>query len=258
MMRHPTLFGLLFLLLSPLLSRAETIEFKGVLFYVYRHDPAKEKLQIFPGEPPGTPNTFPALEKRLNAKGLQLRFAMNSGIFEPTFLPSGLHISDGKKLTKLNLTDFKKTKEGQLTPNFWLKPNGVFFIRKNGTAAVVESHKYAALGESPVLATQSGPMLVGSGKIHPALTESSTSKRYRNRGGVTKDGKIIFACTHRDPKKGLINLYNTAAFFRDKLGCPNVLYLDGDISCIYIRGETGPIKPGNWFAGILAVTEARK
>lgn len=135
-MRRFTLFGLLIFLL-PLLCRAETVEFKGVLFYVYRFDPAKEKLEIFLGDPPGQPDTSPKLEKRLNAKGRQLRFAVNAGIFEPTFLPSGLHISEGKTMVKLNLTDFKKTKESLYTPNFWLKPNGVFFLRKDGTAAVV-------------------------------------------------------------------------------------------------------------------------
>lgn len=257
MMRHLTLFGLLFFL-SQLLCRAETIEFKGVLFYVYRFDPAKEKLELFLGDPPGAPNEFPLLEKRLNSKGRQLRFALNSGIFEPSFFGSGLHISEGKTITKLNLTDFKKTKESLYTPNFWLKPNGVFFLRKDGTAAVVESHKYATLKENPILAVQSGPMLVGGGRIHPVLTEDSTSRRHRNGVGVTKDGKIIFACTYQDPKKGIINLYNTAAFFRDKLGCPNVLYLDGDISYIYIRGETPALKRSNLFAGILAVTEPKK
>ncbi len=256
-MRRLTLLSLLFCL-SPLLLQAETIEFKGVLFYVYRFDPAKEKLEIFLGDPPGQANTFPKLEKRLNAKCRQLRFAVNAGIFEPTFLPSGLHISEGKTIVKLNLTDFKKTKQSLYTPNFWLKPNGVFFLRKDGTAAVVESHKYATMRESPILATQSGPMLVGGGKIHPVLTADSTSRRHRNGVGVTKNGEIIFACTYRDREKGIINLYNTAAFFRDKLGCPNVLYLDGDISYIYIRGETGPVERSNLFSGILAVTEPKK
>lgn len=255
-MRRLTLFAWL-LSLSPLTSQAETVEFKGVLFYVHRFDPEKEKLEIFLGDPPGQPNTFLQLEKRLNAQGRQLRFAMNSGIFEPTFLPSGLHVSEGKSIVKLNLTDFKKTRENQFTPNFWLKPNGVFFLRGDGTAAIVESHRYARLKESPVLATQSGPLLVDHGKIHPVLNENSTSKRYRNGVGVTLDGKVLFACTHRDREKGLINLYNTAAFFRDKLGCPNALYLDGDISCIYIRGETPSLKRSNWFSGILAVTEAK-
>lgn len=255
-MRHLTLFSLLFFL-SPFLSRADTVEFKGVLFYVYRLDAQKEKLEIFLGDTRGKPNTFPKLEERLNAKGKQLKFAMNAGIFEPNFLPTGLHISEGKTIVKLNLTDFKKTKQSLYTPNFWLKPNGVFFLRKDGSAAVVESSKYATLKESPILATQSGPMLVGDGKIHPVLTEDSTSRRYRNGVGVTKDGKIIFACSHRNRETGLINLYNTAAFFRDKLGCPNALYLDGVISYIYIQGETPPITPSNQFAGILAVTEKK-
>ena len=254
---HLTLLGLL---LNPVGSglQAETVEFNGNLFWVYHYDPAKEKLELFLGEPQGKPNTFTGLEKRLNAQGRQLKFAMNSGIFEGTFFPSGLHISEGKTITKLNLKDFKKTREGELTPNFFLKPNGVFFLRKDGSAAVVESLRYSQLSESPVLATQSGPMLVGEGKIHPVLTKDSTSKRYRNGVGVTKDGKIIFACSHLNVETGMSNLYNFAAFFRDKLGCPNALYLDGDISYIFIRGETPALRETNWFSGILAVTEEKK
>ena len=72
---------------------------------------------------------------------------------------------------------------------------------------------------------------------------------------MTAEGKVIFASSVLERDKGMSNLYNTATLFRDKLKCPNVLYLDGDISYLYLKGVTPPIEETNWFAGILAITD---
>lgn len=238
---------------TPLWS--ETIEHAGTTYWVQRVDPAKDRLELFLAERAGEPNTFPKLEAHLAAEGKRLRFAMNSGIFERTFLPSGLHIAEGKTIVPLNLQDYAKREEGDLTPNFFLKPNGVFFLRGNGNAAIAESARYARSGEKPVLATQSGPLLVEAGAIHPALEANSTSQRYRNGVGVTKGGQVVFVCSVLEGEKGVSNLYRFAELFRDRLSCPDALYLDGQISDIYIRDLTGPIEQTNSFAGILAITE---
>lgn len=239
---------------SPL-ALAETIEHAEANFFVYRVDPGTEKIELFLSEKRGEPNTFPKLDERIRAQGRRLKFAMNSGIFEETFLPSGLHIADGKTVTKLNLNEFVKTRVDEVTPNFFLKPNGVFFIRSDGSAAVVETSRYVSLNEKPVLATQSGPLLVQEGKIHSALNADSTSAMYRNGVGVNRAGQIVFVCSLLDRELGRSNLYHFAELFRDKLDCPNALYLDGQISYVFIEGETAPIRETNWFAGILAITE---
>jgi len=247
------------ILLSSFTAKAEIMEFGGTSFYVYEHDPAKEKLELWLGPGKEKPNTFPGVEARARDAGRKVKFATNAGIFEGNFLPTGLHISEGKTVVKLNTEDFVKTSEGQLTPNFYLKPNGVFYLTDQGGAAVVEtSVMQKAAMATPRLATQSGPLLVSQGKIHPVLGKDSTSKRYRNGVGVTKDGRIFFACSVLERDKGLSNLYNFASLFRDKLGCPNALYLDGDLSYVYIAGETPPIIETNWFAGIFVVTEPDK
>ncbi|MDF1811345.1 MAG: phosphodiester glycosidase family protein [Verrucomicrobiales bacterium] len=235
---------------------AETIVHEGAEYWIYRLDPEKEKLELFLGEKKGKPNTFPALEERLNRQGKQLKFAVNAGIFEPNFVSSGLHVSEGKTIVKLNLADFKKTRESEFTPNFYLKPNGVFYLLEDGRVGIVESSRYRTLRfASPVrIANQSGPLLAAAGKIHPVLTKDSISTRHRNGLGVTKDGKIIFACTVHDRKKGLSNLYNFSTLFTAKLRCPDALYLDGDISYIFIKGVTPPLRESNWFGGIFAVT----
>jgi len=233
---------------------AEIVPHRGISFHIYRHDPANGTLELWLAKEGGKPNTFTEVEARAKASGKELLFALNAGIFEPDFLPTGLHVSEGKTVKDLNLQDHKKQREGEFTPNFYLKPNGVFFVRPDGTAGVYESKEYARAGESVRIATQSGPLLVWDGKIHPVLTEDSTSVRYRNGVGVTPDGEIIFACSVLDVEKGMSNLHNFATLFRDKLNCPDALYLDGDISYIYLKGETPPITKTNWFGGIFVVT----
>jgi uncharacterized protein YigE (DUF2233 family) len=253
MVRRHTLFFFLLSLAAGL--RAETIDHGGAGFWIYRVDPKAVKIELFLPEKAGEPNTFPKLEAQLAAKGRRLVFAMNSGIYEGNFRPTGLHVSDGVEITPLNLKDFVKRTPEEPVHNFFLKPNGVFFLRRDGSAAVVESARYATLGEAPLLATQSGPLLVEGGRIHPVLQPASTSKRSRNGVGVTKEGQVVFACSVLERDKGMSNLYRFAELFRDRLACPDALYLDGAISCIHLRGLTGPVKESNWFAGILAVTE---
>lgn len=255
MLRPLTLYGLAVFLSASTALRSETIEHAGTTYWVQRVDPAMDQLELFLAETAGEPNTFPKLEARLAAQGKRLRFALNSGIFEGNFLPSGLHIAEGKTIVPLNLQDYIKKSEGDLTPNFYLKPNGVFFLRENGSAAIAESAHYATLGEKPVLATQSGPLLVQGGTIHPVLQANSTSQRYRNGVGVTKDGQVVLVCSVLEREKGMSNLYHFAELFRDRLACPDALYLDGDISYVYIRDLTGPLEQTNFFAGILAITE---
>tara|TARA_R110000850_G_scaffold248127_2_gene373037 strand:+ start:1310 stop:2113 length:804 start_codon:yes stop_codon:yes gene_type:complete len=258
MFRLLTLLCFALIALMPQLGdSAEQITYRGKSFWVYEVDPKTEKLEIFLGTEEGKPNTFPALEQRIKSDGRRLKFAMNAGIFEGTFIPTGLHISEGKVISPLNLKNFIKEREGQFTPNFFLKPNGVFFVRQDGTADIFESTRYANSDEKPRLATQSGPLLVAAGKIHPVLEPDSTSERSRNGAGISADGKVILVCSALAPNEpaGRSNLYRFAELFRDRLNCPNALYLDGAISNIYIRGKTASIRESNWFAGILAIAE---
>lgn len=254
MVRRCTLFALVLLLLLIAL-RAETIEHAGTTYWVHRVDPTVVAIELHLAPEAGKPNTFPQLEARLASRGRRLLFAMNAGIFEPNFLPTGLHIADGKTIVPLNLDDYQKRHTDEPTPNFFLKPNGVFYLRSDRSPAIVESRKFATLGEKPILATQSGPLLVEAGKIHPVLQPESTSRRTRNGVGVTEAGEVIFVCSVSDRTKGLSNLYRFAELFRDRLACPNALYLDGDISHIHLHGITGPLEETNWFAGLFAITD---
>lgn len=81
---------------------------------------------------------------------------------------------------------------------------------------------------APRFATQSGPMLVIGGEIHPRFLKDSDSLKRRNGVGVTEEGEAVFVLADTP-----VRFYDFAAFFRDELKTPNALYLDGTISRLY-------------------------
>jgi uncharacterized protein YigE (DUF2233 family) len=111
--------------------------------------------------------------------------------------------------------------------NFGLLPNGVFCIG-DGWAQVYESRAYAADRPECRFATQSGPMLVIDGELHPRFIDGGSSRYVRNGVGVTADGTVVAVISD-----GPVNFHTFGRFFRDGLGTPNALYFDGNISRLY-------------------------
>ena len=97
-------------------------------------------------------------------------------------------------------------------------------------------------------ATQSGPMLVIEGALHPAFRPESPNLRIRNGVGVASDGSVWLVIS-REP----VRFHDLATLFRDGLGCPDALYLDGTVSEL----ATGPAHRGRRFSGALVVSPAR-
>jgi uncharacterized protein YigE (DUF2233 family) len=147
-------------------------------------------------------------------------FAMNAGMYHEDFTPVGLHIENGEEQAPLNLAD--------APGNFFLKPNGVFYVDRDGNAGVAESAAYAATGIKPKLATQSGPMLVIDGKVHPRFEENGTSRHIRNGVGADGDKRAAFAIS-----RGPVSLGSFARLFRDELECKNALFFDGTVSALH-------------------------
>jgi uncharacterized protein YigE (DUF2233 family) len=220
---------------------AKQTEFRGQSFDILKIDPKKAELRLFWKDNSGKPyGTFESLREALEKEGKKLRFATNAGIFSEDHTPGGLHIEDGNELKSLNL------REGG--GNFHMKPNGVFMLGAEG-ADVVEAQAFDSTNLTPQIATQSGPMLVIDGTLHPAFREGSDNKYIRNGVGVDKEGKIWFAISNER-----VNFFDFASLFRDELGCPDALYLDGSISGFYLP-ELDRNDEGNDFCGILAVIE---
>jgi uncharacterized protein YigE (DUF2233 family) len=146
---------------------------------------------------------------------------MNAGIFEPHFVPTGLLVSGGVELHALS------TASG--TGNFYLQPNGVFAVTATG-ARVVETSQFSRL-VGVTEATQSGPLLVQRGVVHPALSPGSKNVYVRNGVGVRDDGVVVFAVSRE-----AVSLHDFATLFRDELACPDALYLDGFVSGLAVDG----------------------
>ncbi|MCH1409025.1 MAG: hypothetical protein L7V87_08335 [Verrucomicrobiales bacterium] len=43
---------------------------------------------------------------------------------------------------KLNTNELVKEREGQLTPNFFLKPDGVFYLMESDASGILETRRY--------------------------------------------------------------------------------------------------------------------
>ena len=149
----------------------------------------------------------------------RLVWAMNAGMYQPDLSPVGLYIEDGVQLHGL------VTRDGP--GNFGLLPNGVFCI--GARFSVVESRAFKADPPSCTYATQSGPMLVIEGALHPAFKPDSDSLNIRNGVGVSKDGKTAWFVLSEQR----VNFDRFARFFRDALGARDALYFDGSISRLY-------------------------
>lgn len=160
-------------------------------------------------------------------------FGMNAGMYDDQGEPIGLYISGEKFRKPLN----QRTGEG----NFHLLPNGVFWVDKEGGFHVGTSNAFATRsGESiPVEATQSGPMLVIDGKLHPKFSLDGESRYIRNGVGVDAKGVAWFVISNEPVSFGKL-----ARLFRDELDCSNALYFDGAVSSLWIpatgRMDIGP------------------
>jgi uncharacterized protein YigE (DUF2233 family) len=192
------------------------------------------------GKPYGSLEAF---DKAMIRRGTPVLLAMNAGMYHKDLSPVGLYVEDGRETTPLNLSDG--------VGNFFMKPNGVFFIGRDGQAAVMESGAYAARRPDALFATQSGPMLVIGGQLHPRFEENGTSRYIRNGVGVRADGTVVLAIS-REP----VSFGSFGRLFRDGLACPDALFLDGAISSL--SNGRQPIVGGKFPVGPILAVRARE
>jgi uncharacterized protein YigE (DUF2233 family) len=186
-------------------------------FTVVTVDSAHQSLALFLNDEAGQPlNSFARLSAMLAKRGQRLSFAVNAGMYHADFSPVGLLVQDGKEVSPLNLADG--------VGNFFLKPNGVFLVGVGGPR-VVASTEYQGAGVR--IATQSGPLLLHKGEIHPAFNPQSVSRYVRNGVGVAGSKAYFVISNHA------VTFYEFAVFFRDNLHCQDALYLDGSVSSLY-------------------------
>jgi uncharacterized protein YigE (DUF2233 family) len=163
--------------------------------------------------------SFATLAARLGPRADRIAFAMNGGMFDDAGAPIGLAIEDGRQVHAINRRDGGG--------NFHLMPNGVFVVRKNGQAEVETSEAYTPAPDI-AFATQSGPMLVIDGRLHPRFDADGTSRYVRNAVGIAPGGRPVFVIT-----TDAVSFGKLARFFRDRLRAKNALYLDGSVSSLW-------------------------
>jgi len=185
---------------------------------------AGDDLRLFLNDAAGEPyGSFARIEADLAAAGERLVFAMNAGMYHPDRRPVGLYVQDGQEHARL-LT-------GASAGNFGMLPNGVFCIGA-GRLSVIESLAFARQQPECHHASQSGPMLVIDGRLHPRFLPDSTSAFLRNGVGVSTDGRrAVFAISNRP-----VTFHQFGRLFRDHLALPQALYFDGNVSRLHAPG----------------------
>jgi uncharacterized protein YigE (DUF2233 family) len=212
------------LMLAPVTAEAaecRDLSFEGAS-YTLCEVAVGEDLRLFHSGPDGAYGSFRNLDQTLAPDGKALGFAMNAGMYHRDLAPVGLYVEDGVEVSGIVTSDGPG--------NFGLLPNGVFCIGE--TFRVIESHAFKREQPACRYATQSGPMLVIGGELHPKLLPGSDSTYIRNGVGVSADGtRAVFAISNDE-----VNFHSFARLFRDELRLPDALYFDGNISRLYAPG----------------------
>jgi uncharacterized protein YigE (DUF2233 family) len=199
----------------------EQRRFEGSRFIVCTFDTARHELRLASRDDGGAYlRDFDALSGTLGADAGRLRFAMNAGMFNDAGAPIGLYVESGEQRHPLRLT------EGP--GNFHMKPNGVFWQSTDGAVHVTPSEEFASSARDGRWATQSGPMLVIDGELHPRFQHDGPSRYIRNGVGV-RDGRHAYFVI----SSGAVSFGRFARFFRDELDCTDALFFDGAVSSLW-------------------------
>lgn len=164
-----------------------------------------------------------------------IAFAMNGGMYGDDLKAIGYYVENGERLKELN----RENGDG----NFYMKPNGVFFGSGASWRVLGSNTFFNTVGDRPDFGTQSGPLLLVDGKLHPEIQDDGPSKAIRNGVGVDASGKAHFVISDAPVSFGQL-----ARYFRDEVKVANALYLDGQVSSLWDpakgrmdKGRVGPI-----------------
>jgi uncharacterized protein YigE (DUF2233 family) len=213
----------------------------GINYYIFIADLDSDivKTHLFRGDGQNL-YTLEDVRKSLENQKLKPLMITNAGMFTPNHEPVGLYVEEGKQGNYTLDTLLKDTDE-----NFYLSPNGVFFIDSSNTGHINTTQDFMKLQKEGKLkikiATQSGPMLLIHGEIHPKFTYGSVNEKIRSGVGLINSSKIVFAITANES-----NFYEFATLFKDIFDCKDALFLDGAISQMYLNDRKTGYTGGNF------------
>jgi uncharacterized protein YigE (DUF2233 family) len=220
---RPRLIALAFAALTTAASAAQPCServFEDSHFTVCPYDSRYETLRLVWKDESGH-----ALRGFAGLPARHVRFAMNAGMYQEDGTPLGFYVENGRRLHQLNLRDAQ-------SGNFYMKPNGVFSMKQSGAMRIEPSDEFALRSDTPQWATQSGPLLVIGGKLHPQVTQDGPSRNLRNGVGL-RDAHHAYFVISDDP----VSFGKLARLFRDALACPDALYFDGTVSSAWIPAQ---------------------
>lgn len=224
------------------------IRHRGTIYNVFawRAESLRTRLMLSREEERHKP--FLRLERAvgsLERRGEAVLLAANGGMFLPDYRPAGLYVEEGKRISPMRI-------EADRT-NFGMLPNGVFAISDTGfIVAESEEFRRSYGTEDYAYATQSGPLLLEGGELHPRFRAGSDNTFIRSGVGVTGAG--INPAAYYAISESPVNFYDFATLFREVLLCREALYLDGHISRAYIPG-LGRDQAGGRFGPMLLVSD---
>lgn len=230
---------------EPRLSICEPLMFEETPFTHCTAQPGEHAIAIdlSPDDSDEPYRSLEALADDMGDVSNTVALAMNGGMFNPDGFPIGYYVEDGYRFTVLN--------QNEGPGNFHLLPNGVFFGESaEGPWRVWDTERFAdAVDERPYFATQSGPMLVLNGDLHPAFDVDGTSRYTRNAVGVDAAGRAHFVISEAPVSFGKL-----ARLYRDVLRVNNALFLDGSVSQMW-DPATGRMDDGPSIGPIIVVTD---
>ena len=208
-------------------------QFEGAEFTRCTALPGRHTIRTVLGQPPY--RDLAQLAQALGSAAQHVAFAMNGGMYDEAGQPIGYYVEGGRRLKTLNRA------EGY--GNFHLLPNGVFSVEQNGWHVRTAQDFADKVRRRPAYATQSGPMLVIAGKLHPSIALDGESRYIRNAVGIDRQGRARFVISEQAVSFGKL-----ARYMRDKVGTPDALFLDGSVSALWdpARGRidrTVPLGP---------------
>ncbi|ABG30346.1 hypothetical protein CEP88_13410 [Roseobacter denitrificans] len=202
-------------------ATCEAVTYNGAQYTICEIDAGEDQLDLFLRDDAGDIyGQFTSVDRALSEHGEKLVFAMNAGMYHDDRSPVGHYVENGEEIMRV----IPNAGPG----NFGLLPNGVLCVRE-GRTDVFETLAYIEAAPACKHATQSGPMLVIDGALHPRFLADGTSLHIRNGVGTSADGqRVVFAISDQP-----VNFHSFGTLFRDYIGVPNALYFDGKVSRLY-------------------------
>jgi uncharacterized protein YigE (DUF2233 family) len=225
--------------------RVSTVAYGGAEYRVAQADMRRVRLRML-SRGAGLQSLHDA-ESAVRPHRERLLLAANGGLFDDG-APIGLHFEDGRRVRPLNLAPVPPV--ASKAGNFYYLPNAVLYQDRAGRVAIRDARLVRGREAQVRDGLQSGPALLLNGVVHRVA-------RAPNRG--VPHGRRLAACVLAPTRlaivfaEGSTTFGQLTAFLQRRLGCRDAVFLDAEITGIYVPGSGIDVEPAA-FSGVLALT----